>query len=261
MAAKERRFSLGVLTLAFILGVFVMSHSMRLRRRKSATEPELESDAAIPWKGVTQLRLGVITDKTEYKLGEEITAECVVINDSPYPVKIRPPVNMGATSYSRADPDDKLGQSVSITWAEREIEIPPNSTVVLHDFHFRCDEIGGFVIDVHGFPETEVLVGIPHAWILGGKTGGGSGFRHDVNMSDLNRFPHLIEAFEEDARAIAVHADHATYCPAKEAIAIIEFFGEEYLTSLRHYGFKLTTEDGSFYSFSIMFSWEPPIVA
>jgi hypothetical protein len=260
MAATERRFGLGVLALALILGTFVMSHSMRLQRRESATEPELDSDATIPRKGVTQLRLGVIIDKTEYRLGEEIIAECVVINDSPYPVKTRPPVNMGATSYSRADPDDKLGHSVSITWAESEIEIPPNSTVVLHRFRFRCDVKGEFVIDIHGFPETVVLVGIPHAWILGGKTGGGSGFRHEVNMSDLNQFPHLIEAFEEDARAVAVHADHATYCPAFEAIAIIEFFGEEYLTSLRHYGYKLTAEDGSFYSFSIMFSWEPPIV-
>ena len=151
-AATERRFSLGVLALAFILGAFVMTFSMRLQRRS----------------------------------------------------------------------------------AESEL--------------------------VHGFPETEVLVGIPHAWILGGKTGGGSGLRHEVNMSDLNQFPHLIEAFEEDARAIAVHADHATYCPAKEAMTIIEFFGEEYATGVGHYWYKLTAEDGSFYTVSIMFSWEPPII-
>jgi len=258
MAATERRFSLGVLALAFILGVFVMSQSMRLQRRSA--EPELDSDAVIPGTGVPQLRLGVITDKTEYRLGEEIIAECVVINDSPHPVKTKPPSTMGATGYSRADPDDRLGQSVSITWAESEIEIPPNSTVVLTEFRFRCDKIGGYVIDIHGFPETEVLVGIPHAWILGGKTGGGTGFRHNVNMSDLNQFPHLIEAFEEDARAIAVHADHATYCPAMEAIAIIEFFGEEYATGVGHYWYKLTAEAGSFYTVSIMFSWEPPII-
>jgi hypothetical protein len=70
----------------------------------------------------------------------------------------------------------------------------------------------------------------------------------------------LIEAFEEDARAIAVHADHATYCPAMEAIAIIEFFGEEYATGVGHYWYKLTAEAGSFYTVSIMFSWEPPII-
>jgi hypothetical protein len=258
MAATERRFSLGVLALAFILGAIVMSQSMRLHLRSA--EPEHDSDAVIPWTGVPQLRLGVITEKTEYRLGEEIIAECVVINDSPHPVKTKPPVNMGASGYSRADPDDRLGQSASITWAESEIEIPPNSTVVLTEFRFRCDEIGGYVIDVHGFPETEVLVGIPHAWILGGKTCGGTGFRHDVNMSDLNRFPHLIEAFEEDARAKGVHADHATYCPAMEAIAIIEFFGEEYATGVKHYSYKLIAKDGSFYTISIMFSWEPPII-
>ena len=259
MAATERRFSLGVLALAFILGALVISQSMRSHRRSAGSE--LDTDTTITGTGVSQLRLGVITEKTEYRLGEEIIAECVVINDSPHPVKIRPPVNMGATGYSRADPDDRIGQSTSITWAEREIEIPPNSTVVLTEFRFRCDEIGGYVIDVHGFPETEVLVGVPHAWILAGKTGGGTGFRHEVNMTDLNRFPHLTEAFEEDARAKGAHADHATYCPAMEAIAIIEFCGEEYATGVRHYWYKLTAEDGSFYTISIVFSWEPPIIS
>jgi hypothetical protein len=264
MAAKERSFSLGVLTLAFILGVFVMSHSMRLQRRKSATEPELDSDAAIPGKGVTQLRLGVITDKTEYKLGEEIIAECVVINDSPYPTKTRPPSNMGATSYSRADPDDKLAQSVDITWAESEIEIPPNSTVVLMDFHFRCDEKGEFVIDVHGFPETVVLVGIPPAWLMVNRVGGGSGTFREVRESALLQFPHLIESFEDDSEARSrhlAHADHMTYCPRLEAEQIIHFFGDEYPNEDRGHFYKIKLEDESMYTISIMFSWEPPIVS
>jgi len=102
------------------------------------------------------------------------------------------------------------------------------------------------------------------AWILGGKTGGGSGPRIKVNMSDLSQFLHLIEAFEEDAEASSrgyVHADHATFCPGEEAIRIIKFLGEEYSTQKRDYWFKLITEDGSYYSFSIYFSWEPPIVS
>ena len=87
------------------------------------------------------------------------------------------------------------------------------------------------------------------AWILGGRTGGGSGVHVPVNGSDLSQFPHLLEAFEEDARATAVHADHMTYCPASEAIRMIEFFGEEYTQGIDWYGFKLVLEDGSIYSF------------
>jgi len=98
------------------------------------------------------------------------------------------------------------------------------------------------------------------AWILGGRTGGGSGIRIPVNWSDLSQFPHLLEAFEEDERATAVHADHMTYCPASEAMRIIEFFGEEYTQGIEWYGFKLVLEDGSMYSFGMRFSWIPPLV-
>ena len=118
------------------------------------------------------------------------------------------------------------------------------------------------IVMLSAFRETDGEVLMP-AWILGGKTGGGSGFRYDVNMSDLQQFPHLIEAFDEDAKASArggVHADHTTYCPAEEAYRIIEFFGEEYLTDERNYGYTVTSEDGSFYSFSITFGWAPSIV-
>ncbi len=101
------------------------------------------------------------------------------------------------------------------------------------------------------------------AWLLGGKTGGGSGPWYNVNISDLQQFPHLIEAFEENAKASRlgyVHADHTTYCPAKEAMEIIEFLGEKFSINETHYGFSLTMEDGSFYSFSMMFGWAPPII-
>ena len=83
-------------------------------------------------------------------------------------------------------------------------------------------------------------------------------------MTELQRFPHLIEAFEEDAEARSrryAHAGHATYCPAREAMEIIGFMGEEYSTSDGDYGFALTMEDGSFYSFIITFSWEQPIIS
>jgi len=211
-----------------------------------------------------RLRLEVITNKTEYRLGEEMVAECVVINDSPSDATITPPSNMGAKGYPKAENDTDIRASTSITWAERELVVPGYSTVALMDFNFRSEEIGVFVIEISGFPKTEVTVGIPPAWILGGRVGGGSGPWIEANMTELHRFPHLIEAFEEDVEARSrwlVHADHATYCPAREAMEIIGFLGEEYSTSEREYGFNLTMEDGSFYSIFIMFSWEPPIIS
>lgn len=264
LSGRNRRFSLGVLALAFILGMFVINHSLRLQSRRSTIwfEPDLDAHNSGMW--IPQLRWSVITDKTEYKRGEEIIAECAVINDSPHPVKIKPPISMGATGYSRTDPDDKLGQAVSITWAETEIEIPPNSTVVLMDFHFRCDEIGGFVIDVHGFPETEVLVGIPPAWIMVNRVGGGSGTFREVREFALLQFPHLIESFEEDSEARSrhlVHADHMTYCPRLEAEQIVHFFSDEYLNEDIGHFYKIKLEDESMYTINIMFSWEPPIIA
>jgi hypothetical protein len=265
-SSGNERFGLGVLVLACTLGLFVLSQSMVLQRKYSVTEPEPNSDDTIPWKEVSQLRWSVITNKTEYKLGEKIIAECVVVSDLPYPVKIKPPVNMGATSYSEANPDEKLGQGIFITWAESEIEIPPNSTVVITSFSFRCDEVGGFVIDIHGLPETRVLVGIPPAWIMVNRVGGGSGTFREVNESALLQFPHLIESFEEDSEARSrhlVHADHMTYCPRLEAEQIIEFFGDESPSddSEHFYNYKIELEDESLYTIGIVFSWEPPIVS
>ena len=101
------------------------------------------------------------------------------------------------------------------------------------------------------------------AWILGGRTGGGSGTHIPVNGSDLSQFPHLLEAFEANAEAKSigyVHADHMTYCPASEAIRMIEFFGEEYTQGINWYSLNLVLEDGSIYSFGMRFSWIPPLV-
>jgi hypothetical protein len=154
---------------------------------------------------------------------------------------------------------------------ERELILidEPSTTTSLSDLTAEWDGfyIFGFkggdpapIVMFSAYRETEGEVLMP-AWLLGGKTGGGSGHRYDVNMSDLQQFPHLIEAFEEDAKSSAVHADHATYCPAEEAYRIIEFFGEEYVASESNYWYKLTSEDGSFYSFGMSFGWAPPIIS
>jgi len=102
------------------------------------------------------------------------------------------------------------------------------------------------------------------AWILGGRVGGGSGTRIEVDESELSQFPHLLEAFEADAEATSigyVHADHMTYCPANEAVRIIKFFGGEHTQGINSYGFKLVLEDGRMYSFGLTFNWIPPLVS
>jgi len=260
------RFSsrVSLFVLIFSIGIYAVIYSSRMADEIG----DDESDASLLGEEVYSkrkgLRLEVITNKTEYRLGEEIVAECVVINDSPSDATITPPSNMDAQGYPKADNGTDIRQSVSITWAERELVVPGYSTVALTNFIFRSEEIGVFVIEIGGFPKIEVTVGIPPAWIMGGRTGGGSGTRIEANMTELEQFPHLIEAFEEDAAARSrrlVHADHATYCPAREAMEIIGFLGEEYSTSEREYGFNLTMGDGSFYSIFIMFSWEPPIIS
>ena len=157
---------------------------------------------------------------------------------------------------------------------EKELTLidEPSTTTRLSDLTAEWDGfyIFGFeggdpasIVELSAYRETEREVLMP-AWLLGGKIGGGSGHWFDVNMTDLQQFPHLIETFEENAKARSlgyVHATHNTYCPAEEAFRIIEFFGEEYVASESNYGYSLTSEDGSFYSFSIMFGWAPPIIS
>jgi len=111
----------------------------------------------------TQLRLEVITDKTEYMCGEKITAECVIINDSPNTVRTTLPTVFSATGYTvNSTIDERVSQGIFITWAESEIEIPANSSTVLCRFHFISDEQGPFLIRISGFPEKEVLIVEPN---------------------------------------------------------------------------------------------------
>ena len=262
-----RRFSLGIIFLAVTLGIYVTTQSMN---RGDESLPDgvgsspLENGAGYDATG-TGLSLGALTEKTEYMCGEEITVECVIFNDAPYAVNTTPPTLMGTTSYSKADPDSKIMTACDISWASRDFEVPANSRKTIITLSFRCDTVGEFVIDVHGYPLIEVLVGIPHAWIMANRVGEGwTGRYRDVNRTDIESFPHLVKAMEEDAAATGlglVHADHMTSCPAKEAIETVEFFGEEYQPDLGYYGYKVVLEDGRKYLYFIRFSWETPIVS
>lgn len=101
----------------------------------------------------------------------------------------------------------------------------------------------------------------PPAWIQGGRVGGGSGDYIEVKESDLARFPHLLEAFREDEEAGERHRAHAqqmTWCPRGEALRLIEFLGGERPRVGRTYGYGIQIEDGTKYSFGIVFVWEPP---
>lgn len=266
MMSTGRRFSLGIIFLAVALGIYVTSQSMNRVEEglpDEAGSSLLEDGGGYEATG-TGLSLDAITEKTEYMCGEEITVECVVINDSPRAVNTTMPSNVGATTYSKADPDSKIRTACDISWVKREIEIPANSRKTITTFRFRCETVGEFVIDVHGYPLIEVMIGVPHAWIMANRVGeGGTGPYRDVNQTDVNDFTHLVKAMKEDAAATRwglVHADHMTQCPAKEAIEIVEFFGEEYQPDLGYYDYKVVLDDGRKYLFSIRFSWETPIV-
>ena len=103
----------------------------------------------------------------------------------------------------------------------------------------------------------------PPAWMQGGKSGGGSGHYIEVRESDLARFPHLLETFREDEEARKRHRAHAskmTWCPRKEALRLIKFLGGEHPQVGRLYGYAIQLEDGTKYSFGIVFRWEPPSI-
>jgi hypothetical protein len=144
-------------------------------------------------------------------------------------------------------------------------------SITTYDSYFTADRDGFYIFGFEGSdPASRVAfnalrktgdVVLMPAWILGGRVGGGSGTRIEVDESDLSQFPHLLEAFEEDAKATSrgyIHADHRTYCPASEAIRIIKFFGKELTKGINSYGFNVVREDGKMYSFGLTFSWIPP---
>ena len=128
MMNKGRRFSLGIIFLAVALGIYVTTQSMNRVDEglpDEAGSSLLENVGSYEATG-TGLSLDAITEKTEYMCGEEITVECVVINDSPRAVNTTMPSNVGATTYSKADPDSKIRSACSISWVKREIEVPAN---------------------------------------------------------------------------------------------------------------------------------------
>jgi hypothetical protein len=146
-------------------------------------------------------------------------------------------------------------------------------SIMTYDSYFTAEWEGFYIFRFEGgdpasrvafnaLRKTGEVVSMP-AWILGGRTGGGSGIHIPVNETDLMQFPHLLEAFEANAEAKSlgyVHADHMTYCPASEARRIIQFFGERFAQGIDWYGFKLVLEDGRMYSFGLIFGWIPPPV-
>jgi hypothetical protein len=162
------------------------------------------------------------------------------------------------TSFTDLKPDNILVEEPSIMVANSYFTAEWDGFYI---FGFEGDDPASRV-EFNALRKTGEVVLMP-AWILGGRTGGGSGIHIPVNETDLMQFPHLLEAFEANAEAKSlgyVHADHMTHCPASEARRIIQFFGERFAQGIDWYGFKLVLEDGRMYSFGLIFGWIPPPV-
>jgi len=167
----------------------------------------------------------------------------------------------------------KYSNSTSFEYSRLEPILVEETSITTYNSYFTAEWDGFYIFGFEGgdpasrvafnaLRKTGDIVLMP-AWILGGRTGGGSGTCIPVNESDLSQFPHLLEAFEANAEAKSigyVHADHMTYCPAREARRMIAFFGEKYTQGINWYGFKLVLEDGRMYSFGMNFGWIPPLV-
>jgi len=154
----NRRFGIGVIALAFILGSSVLIYSGQIPQEIKEIDSGLEGGDTVPFVEVYELHKDVLVDKNEYALNETIVAKAVIVNDGSSPVRIRLPSVFSATGYSVSSTDERVSQGVSITWAESEIEIPANASMVLCRFSFRGEEPGPFLIRILGFPEKEVMI-------------------------------------------------------------------------------------------------------
>ena len=158
MRISGRWFSLSILGLAFILGSSVLIYSWQIPQETKEIDSGLEGGDTVPLVEVYELHKDVLVDKNEYALNETIVAKAVIVNDGSSTVRIRPPSVFSATGYSVGSTDERVSQGVSITWAESEIEIPANASMVLCRFSFRGEEPGPFLIRISGFPEKKVLI-------------------------------------------------------------------------------------------------------
>ena len=276
----KRRFGIGVLIIAFILGVFVIFESWRIANMDY-------SEYGIPlWKGSWQ----DVPERYRIYLtlkGILTMEEFPVPWFGPAPVETPPPRYADVGVLEVLYPSNENTPKKVYFWTGGktnmvlEFEGPLKlGSVTLSNWttafnERRIIEVEGYAFDVIQEGNRYTLFHVENqnlsrqdvsqvhvpAWVIGGRVGGGSGFRIEVNESDLLQFPHLIKAFKEKEKAQNQRLAHAlsmTYCPAEEAMDIIEFFGRRYSENIDSYSFKIILEDGRLYSFYIVFAWEPP---
>jgi len=102
----------------------------------------------IPIVPVQVLRLEIVTEKTEYRLGETINATFNIVNDYPFKVKITPFVEYTYSGNSDAEPD-KVFVDVYITPEKgATILIPPGAKFTFERASFKPTLTGRFTIRV-----------------------------------------------------------------------------------------------------------------
>lgn len=110
------------------------------------------------------LRLEIVTDKEEYRLGETINATFYIVNHLPFPVRV--------PSYSRVDVEGysegelpKTGVGIHVTPVATNIYIPARSKHKIDEYPFKPTLEGKFNIKVEiegpnikGFTSLTVIV-------------------------------------------------------------------------------------------------------
>ena len=86
-------------------------------------------------------------NKTEFTVNESIEVDYVLFNNNSYPVKTVLPSSFSAMGCSQSDPENKIGQSVNVSWAEMETVIQSKSSITLITFIFRSNTTGPYTIN------------------------------------------------------------------------------------------------------------------
>ncbi|MCS7364585.1 MAG: hypothetical protein NDF54_04020 [archaeon GB-1867-035] len=100
----------------------------------------------IPIVPLDELRLEIVTDRSEYVLGEVVNVTFYLVNDRPYPVRIVQPNEYWFAGYSEGDQNKTLVGVFVTPSEEKFITIPPYTRYKLEQFSFKPALEGSFKI-------------------------------------------------------------------------------------------------------------------
>ena len=108
-----------------------------------------ESTKVLSLKSVSHNELTYLLrcNRTEFMVNESIDVDYVLFNNNSYPVKTVLPSSFSARGYSESEPENVIGQSVNISWVEKETIIQPKSSITLTTFMFRANTTGLYTIN------------------------------------------------------------------------------------------------------------------